>query len=61
MRALPFPDEALAFVTYVFTADPLWLGREVRGCVAKIVAAKPSLVEDQRFIELDTTLRASGI
>ena len=51
-----FPDEALTFLGLIFTTQPLWYGVETRTCLKKIVAAKPPLAADQRYIGLDTAL-----
>lgn len=55
-----FPDEALTFLSLVFCAQPRWSARDMRACLNTIMACKPALTADLKYVRLDTALREAG-
>ncbi len=55
-----FPDETLTFLSLVFCSQPMWSAQDTRACLNKIIATKPALTADSRYLRLDTTLRGAG-
>jgi len=55
-----FSDEALMLLSLVFSSQPIWSAQDTRACLNKITAAKPALMEDLRYVKIDTVLRGVG-
>lgn len=55
-----FPDETLTFLSLIFSSQPMWSAQDTRACLDKIIAARPPLMTDSRYVKLDTVLRGAG-
>ncbi|WP_167449240.1 anti-phage defense-associated sirtuin Dsr1 [Mesorhizobium hawassense] len=56
-----FPNESLEFMSRIVPAQGLWSRDELRNNLVVIRAANPALVDDLRFIRLETLIRQLGI
>lgn len=56
-----FPEEALQLLYAVLGDQPLWLSQDLRQCLDAIGQAKPSLLQDHRFVKVDVLARRIGV